>query len=265
MKRILTFLLIGGMVVTSVISFSGCNGNSDKELKSVVEEALETKYAEEFECINFWSVGKDYYCGVCYPKDEPDLLFETLFYSDGDINADDYASSIISKMFIKEFDSQIKDIFNEHYTYCYNYGDLHDSKTAQIISNGNFTLDYYFPEMSKKYDNNELKLFFRICIPNSDNTDISYEEEYDIILNAFNTIHEIGEKYDVNLLFRLNMYFLSNQNYDDCKEYFENNATIKSDFDKITNEDNSLIKFDYENSVCTISKEEYCDKREGIL
>ena len=267
MKKLNKILLIGGMVMASLISFSGCNKNNDEELESIIEEALETKYAEEFECINFWGIGKNYYNGVCYPKDEPDLLFETLFYSDGRIAADYYSTALVAKKLSNEFDNSLGEYLGEHFTYCYNNGGLHDERTAAYIINGDFTLEYYFERINEVYsgNNHKFELYYDICVETSE-LNPNYEEEWNAIIKAIEHVREIGAQNGTELSFRINLYFVPADMYEECMKYFKNNAQIRSDFENMIEgypekKYNRVIKFDIKNSVPTITKNEYVELR----
>ena len=143
-----------GVMVISTGNLTGC-GKSEKQLKEILATALEEKYEEEFVCLDVWGNGGDSYYGVCYPKGNNKLLFETIFYSNGSLLRDGYAARMVSEEFSEKLDNLMDKDFKKYFIYCYNNGNMYDDMTSQKIKNDEFTLDYYFEEHNKKYDDNK--------------------------------------------------------------------------------------------------------------
>ena len=134
-KKLISFIIMA-VIFMSTISLSGCGFYSENQLKQTLENALEAKYDEEFVCLDVWANGGSSYFGVCYPKDNRELLFETLFSSNGTISYDKYSSMIVSKELANKLYDQLSGIFQEYYIYCYNFGIADDSATAAKITEG---------------------------------------------------------------------------------------------------------------------------------
>lgn len=252
----------------STIGLSGCGFHTENQLKQILENALYEKYGEEFVCLNVWGKAGDSYYGVCYPKSNDKLMFESLFYSKGNLICDYYPKSIVSNELSKEFDNALNHSFGNHFTYCYSNGGIYDEDTAQKIKDNEFTLSYYFKQYSNTYASNEMELNYTICIDTSD-IRIDYDEEWNSILNAINSIQEIGNTNEIDLSFRMNIYFVPNNIFNKCIEYFKENAQIRSSFQDIIEgypekKYKRLIRFDVGMDIFPITKEEYINQRKEV-
>lgn len=237
-------------------------------MKSMIEKALKEKYKEEFECIrilpnqNF----SGSYTGVCYPVNDRELMFESRMYADGRYDLDYYPTSIVARELSKLFDDALGNIWEEHFTYAYTNRGIHDNETTQKIINNEFTLNYYLKH-SNEVNNNSMQVNYRICIDTS-NINVSYSEEWDSILNALNSVHEIGLDGDMDLYFRLWIYFVPTDVYTQCLEYFERNAQVRS-LEEIVEgyppEYNRIIHFDVGSKTWNpLTKVEYIELRKEI-
>ena len=257
----------------AMTALSGCSIIAEQNEKSLIEDALQKRYGEDFVCMRTWNNAAggyydDSFYGLCHPKDDESLLFEILLNDDGSIRGDDYGSTIISRRFADIFDEQIGTKLGKHYTYCYNYGDLNDDVTGQMIANDEFTFEYYFNAISKTYTaDNVLGLYFTICIDVSEQPSITYEEEYDLIVSALEYIFAIGITYNMNLKVYLDLYFVPNDIYDECLDYFGNNARRYA-FDNIVEgfpkQYNRKIEIIFENNALNITKADYINLRKEL-
>ena len=135
-------LLLILMSAVMMIGGGGCSMLvSESQLKKTLENSLKEKYGEEFVCLDVWSNGGSSYWGVCCPKDNRELLFETLFSNDGHISYDKYSSTIVSKELANKLYDQLNGIFQEYYVYCYNFGIADDLDTAKKIKDDVFFLE----------------------------------------------------------------------------------------------------------------------------
>ena len=263
-KRLLLILMSAVMMIGG----GGCSMLvSESQLKKTLENSLKEKYGEEFVCVDVWAGGGESYKGVCYPENNNKLMFESTFYSNGNLSYDYYPTSIVSNELSKEFDNVLQDSFGNHYTYCYDNGGIDDEDTAQKIKNNEFSLSYYFDKYSDAYSN-KMELNYTICVDTSD-IRIAYDEEWDILLKAINSIKEIGKANKMDTTFRMNMYFVPNGMFDKCMEYFKEHAEIRSDFREMIEgypkqKYNRLIKFDIGLDIFPMSKEEYINQRKEI-
>jgi len=271
MRRLKTFMMIGVILLSGLLNLTGCSKRySEKELKEIVQVALENKYQEEFICLDVWSSGGEGFQSVCYPKSNRDLLFETICLKDGNLVRDGYAASIVSKEFSEKFDNEVGSSLGTHFTYCNNAGNMYDDVTAEKISNGEFTLDYFFSTRLETHNNNELELYYTICFDTSGAGQLSFGDEYDEIINALENIKEnANTEYGIELSYRMNLYFVPKDIYDDCIDYFEKNAEIRSVFQDMiegypVRKFNRLIKFDVGLNIFPITKDEYINQREEV-
>ncbi len=266
MLKKITILILTCMFAMTALS--GCSIIAEQNEKSLIENALKERYSEEFVCMRTWNNAAggyydDSFYGLCHPKDDESLLFEILLNGDGSIRGDDYGSTIISRRFVDIFDEQIGTKLGKHYTYCYNYGDLNDDVTGQMIANDEFTFEYYFNALSKTYTaDNVLGLYFTICIDVSEQPSITYEEEYDLIVSTLEHIYAIGEKYGMNLTLELDLYYVSSDIYTVYTQYIIDNARLTTSFHHLLNDDikhqqNQFIELDMKNHQLVLTAENY--------
>lgn len=271
MRKFLSALLLCTFLLALTTSLTGCKGIvTEGKMRSMVEKALEEKYKEEFKCISILP-NKNFsgsYTGVCYPVDDRELMFESRIYTDGRWDLDYYPTSIAARELSKLFDDAVGDILGTHFTYSYTNRGIHDDETAQRIINNEFTLEYYLKHSNEVNSENSMQVNYRICVDTSD-INASYSEEWDSILNALNSVHEIGLASDTDLYFRLWVYFVPPNIYKDCIKYFDKNAQVRSGLDEIAEgfppEYNRIIQFDVGSETWTpLTKEEYIELRKEI-
>lgn len=270
MKSLRSFfaIIMMGVMVISTVSLGGC-GKSEEKLKEIIETTLEEKYDEEFVCLDVWVNGGDSYYGVCYPKNNQELLFECLFYTNGDLISDGYASRVISERFSKKLHDLIGDSFNECFVYCYNNGDMFDDMTVQKIKDDEFTLDYYFKKRLETTNDNKITLNYTICFNTSAANKLTYEDEYDLILKSLKQIKQNSDVYGAELSFRMNLCFVPENIYNKCVDYFKENAQIKSSFQDMIEgyperKYKRLIKFDIGIDIYKLTKDEYVKLRKEV-
>lgn len=272
MKKIFSILLSGAFLLTLAICLTGCKGIvTEGQMKSMVEKTLEEKYKEEFKCISILP-NKNFsgsYTGVCYPMNDKELMFEAGIYTDGSPDGDYYPTSIAARELSKMFDEALCNGLGKHFTYAYTSLGVHDNETAQKIINDKFTLDYFLKHNNEVYNrNNLMQVNFNIIVDAS-NASNSYEEEWDAILNALDSVHEIGLASGIDLYFRLWIYFVPTNVYTQCLGYFERNAEVRSGLDEIAegfpSKYNRIIHFDVGSETWTpLTKEEYIELRKEI-
>ncbi len=271
MKKFLSILLSCAILATLAICLTGCKGRvTERQLKTMVEKALEEKYSEEFECsaVLFHDQNGSYNC-VCSPKNNPKLKFEAAIYTDGHLFWDHYPTSIAASELSKALDAALDDDLGEHFTYAYSSDGVHDTETAQKIADNEFTLDYFFRHGNEVYNrDNSMQVNYNIIVDVS-TADNAYEGEWDAIQDALDSVHELGLESDIDLYFRLWIYFVPSDVYTQCLGYFERNAEVRSGLDAIAEGFPSayhrIIHFDVGTKTWTpITKEQYVELRKEI-
>lgn len=230
--RKMAAIIIMGVLLITTLGLTGCGFQTKRNLKKVLEKALQERYNEEFVCLNVWANGGPSYFGVCYPKSNRDLLFETLFIDDGEIAYDKYPSTIASKEMSEMLFNQLSEVYQECYINCYNFGVANDIKDVEKVNSGEFNLDYFFETMHEQSDS-DLPISFKICINKKAGINATYEEEYERLNKSVQEIMKRGEIYGVKLDLTIWLYFLPSDVYKDGIEYFENHSRASSAFEYI--------------------------------
>ena len=260
LRKMATIIIMGVLLITT-LGLTGCGIQTKRNLKKVLETALQERYNEEFVCLNVWANGGPSYFGVCYPKNNRDLLFETLFIDDGEIARDEYASSLASKELEELLYNQLSDLFQECYIKCYNYGVAEDTVTVEKIQSGEFDLYYFIKTIMESQSDCNFNVSFRICINKDAGINATYEEEYKRLNQAMNYIAQIGNEYKVQYKLICFLYFLPSDVYKDGIEYFNDHARASSAFEYIIlGEHRNLkreIRMDYDENIKPFSRREY--------
>lgn len=230
-KKFLSALLLCTFLLALTVGLSGCKRmNAESKLKLMIENALKEKYKEEFECIQVYGKNPSgTYNAICFPQNKEELMFDATIYPNGELGYDCYPNSIAAKYLSKAFDDELEDIWGRHFTYCYRKsGLIDDEETACKIADGNFTFEYYLKHINETYSaNNSTLAYYTICVDSS-KINVSYGDEWDSISNALDNVYEIGLSCGANLYFIMNIYFVPPELYDDCMNYFKNNAEVRS-------------------------------------
>ena len=136
--------------------------------------------------------------------------------------------------------------------------------------NNEFTLEYFLSENIKIWDTNQLELYFTICFDNSNNTEALYKTEYSVLVDALNHICQIGKQNETDFHFNMKLFYVSNDTYEECVRYFQENAYVDSNFYNIieknttNNEPHGMIKFNYLDNNYSITEFEYIEQRKEI-
>ena len=274
MRKFLSVLLLCTFLLALTTSLTGCKGvTTESKLKSMLENALREKYNEEFKCIQIYGHNQSNSTnGTCYPINDRTLMFDAAINYDGTLNYDCYPNSIAGKLLSNAFDNAIGDIWEHHFTYCYRRsGLIDDEETARKIADGNFTLEYYLKHINETYTADKSTLaYYTICVDSS-KINASYDEEWDSIFDALNSVYEIGLSYGADLYFTMNIYFVPPELYDDCMNYFNDNAEVRSNLKEIIEgypekEHHRCIVFNVnkDKNEFSPSKEEYVELRKEV-
>lgn len=271
MKKFLSILLSGALLMTLAMSLTGCKGMvTERQMKTMVEKALEEKYGEEFECSAILSqnLNGSYNC-VCYPVSNEKLKFEARIYTNGLLGGDYYPTSIASAELSEALDNALGNALGKHLIYAYSAGGPDDDETARKIADGEFSLEFYLSHSREVYEENSYDMYSTICVDTSD-LFVSYEEEWEAIENALRKVHELGLKYGSEMRFSINLYFTPPKIYKECEDYLSRNAEIRSGFkEKIEGFPQKYnrrihIGADFSENKILPTKEEYVELRKDI-
>lgn len=271
MKKFLSILLSSAFLFTLAICLTGCEGRvTEKQLKSMTEKALEEKYGEKFKCsaVLFHDQNGSYNC-LCCPENNSKLKFEAAIYSDGHLFWDHYPTSIAASELSKALDAALDDDLGEHFIYAYSNAGVYDTETARKIADDEFTLDYFLRHNNEVYNHDNTKqVNYRIIVDVS-TADNAYEGEWDAIQDALDSVHKLGLESDIDLYFRLWIYFVPADVYAKCLGYFETNAQVRSGLDTIAegfpSEYHRIIHFDVGTKTWDpITKEQYVELRKAV-
>ena len=175
MKKI--FILFSTILL--IISLGGCSMFINR--KAIAEKALQEQYGEEFVAYHTWDHGGDSFRASMYPKDDESIKFNTHIFNDGRIIIDYYAEKIVGKEIIEVIKPYIDEIAEESaYFATVPIQDLgYTSKEEVSIE------DFY--TKAEKDESDWPYIYIAINIE-SVNHDITFEDEYEIILRVLSNV-----------------------------------------------------------------------------
>jgi len=175
MKKI--FILFSTILL--IISLGGCSMFMNR--KAIAEKALQEQYGEEFVAYHTWDHGGDSFRASMYPKDDESIKFNTHIFNDGRIIIDYYAEKIVGKEIIEIIKPYIDEIAEESaYFATVPIQDLgYTSKEEVSIE------DFY--TKAEKDESDWPYIYIAINIE-SVNHDITFEDEYEIILRVLSNV-----------------------------------------------------------------------------
>ena len=175
MKKI--FILFSTILL--IISLGGCSMFINR--KAIAEKALQEQYGEEFVAYHTWDHGGDSFRASMYPKDDESIKFNTHIFNDGRIIIDYYAEKIVGKEIIEIIKPYIDEIAEESaYFATVPIQDLgYTSKEEVSIE------DFY--TKAEKDESDWPYIYIAINIE-SVNHDITFEDEYEIILRVLSNV-----------------------------------------------------------------------------
>lgn len=275
MKKFLSLLLACALLVTLTMSLTGCEGMvTEKQIKSSVETALQNKYKEEFVCTRIIP-GENIngsYSTECYAVKDRELMFEAqILPKNMKLSFEFYPNALAAQEFSQMFDSGIGDVLGTHFTSSYQSLGIYDDDTTRAIVDGTFTLETY---MTTRYNynfgddkNQKLEEGFGICIDAS-TLNASYDEEWDAIMNALESIRKRGINNGTDLCFRLWLFFVPHDVYEVGLEYSKLNMVGLSYLEDLAAGEeykfNRVIHFDVGLDVDPMTKEEYVKLRREV-
>ena len=175
MKKI--FILFSTILL--IISLGGCSMFINR--KAIAEKALQEQYGEEFVAYHTWDHGGDSFRASMYPKADESIKFNTHIFNDGRIIIDYYAEKIVGKEIIEIIKPYIDEIAEESaYFATVPIQDLgYTSKEEVSIE------DFY--TKAEKDESDWPYIYIAINIE-SVNHDITFEDEYEIILRVLSNV-----------------------------------------------------------------------------
>ena len=149
--------------------------------KAIAEKALQEQYGEEFVAYHTWDHGGDSFRASMYPKADESIKFNTHIFNDGRIIIDYYAEKIVGKEIIEIIKPYIDEIAEESaYFATVPIQDLgYTSKEEVSIE------DFY--TKAEKDESDWPYIYIAINIE-SVNHDITFEDEYEIILRVLSNV-----------------------------------------------------------------------------
>ncbi len=210
-------------VLLTIFPLTSCH--TKEGLEKQITQALENKYGTEFSCESL-SINGGGATFVCYPSDDPSLLFDGLANSKtGEIGYDHF----IGALFAKEDTEMMTEILSEKLgdVYIYetpkHYGGSFDEA---IIRRGDYAL-------------NDLKggilspnLFFYIFIDTSSELFIDDPgRDYDVLNDVVNKLVEHYKNvYEHDICVEMHIYYVDDEDLAFAKEYFQTHVTVYFDF-----------------------------------
>ena len=132
------------IMISSILSVAGCSGLNERQTKQMTE-ALEEKYGIEFKAAkigNRWN--QDSATIICYPKDNPELMFKTTLYKDGTI-WEGYMARAVGRQVEDLVNSKFKARGIDSQTFCGSFG-VKPSLFGIIVPELQDVIDNYEPE-----------------------------------------------------------------------------------------------------------------------
>lgn len=258
-----------GVVIIAILSFVGCNYNSEKKLKEIITSALEEKYDEAFVCLDVWANGGSSYWGVCAPEKNHDIRFKALFLTGGKITYEGYYAACVAEQIEKDVQKKLESVFSNFYLHSYMTVPLVsrevDDVYAENVKNELFDIDGYVNSANEKWSNGA-SITLILLVKNEADNKCSFEDEYNKISDIVHEVENMGIRAITYLK------FLPQNMYSNCVEYLETRANISSTFDNMVRDypikasDISLnIYFEFEgNTLITITQEEYMKQRKEV-
>ena len=260
------FLMLMGLVI--IAECGGCNiFVSEIGLKHTLENALEEKYDEEFECLDVWANGGVSYWGICSPKKNKDIRFKVLFWDDGNILEEGYYDSCVSEKIEKTLKNELNNIFDNFYLHSYFPVPLNSSKTysylVERVKEHLFDIEEYVNIADAKWPNSGASISLIICVNSSSPNKLSFEKEYDMLSSIIQKLNNVGIRTYTYLK------ILPEERYLECIEYLEKKASINSQFDDMVrdypvcaSQTKLNIHFECEGILDELlTKEEYINQR----
>lgn len=265
-KQISLFLLLSILMVI----LTGCRTVQEKILDN-----LENAYGTEFEMESFARVGAVYE-PICYPVDDPSLLFGGCYDKNGEILMDDYVGALIGKEDSLYLQECIGDDLGESYISRGMGGNLfvtHDTNKYRPVLDLFIHDDYsskqvyrIIKELNSKYKES----YYFIILIDTDNSELEYSEEYDVLENASESlIEKYTDDYGIDIGVNYIVYFLDDEEFGIGKEMLEHYHSRINTFNHYLSDEN-YICFATDNNnedlvwTTILTRDEYINEREKL-
>ena len=242
MKKI--FILFSTILL--IISLGGCSMFINR--KAIAEKALQEQYGEEFVAYHTWDHGGDSFRASMYPKADESIKFNTHIFNDGRIIIDYYAEKIVGKEIIEIIKPYIDEIAEESaYFATVPIQDLGYTSKEEV------SIEDFYTRAEKDFsDWPTINIAINVA---KINDDISYEDEYDILMKIFNDIRL--DSLEGN---KLALYYISGVAFQKYDKYFDTTPYINGGFDQLPEIENKVY-IKYTSNTASVSKNEYVEKR----
>lgn len=190
------------------------------------EQLLKERYGEEFVCFETQdqhTIGFNlptYYEGLCFPKNDPSLVFEAgISIKNKNLIYDEYPAEIVGRQISEVLSNDLDGVFGRRNIIC-NMGSSGDNdEVIKRVKDG--TLDWEFFYMKNPYlygdVNHSNYAAFHVLVDSSELYG-SYEEEWDAFEAAKKKIVDTIAKNGIELTVQIDLYFSPPDMYDKCLE-----------------------------------------------
>ncbi len=221
-KRCFKQILILGLMM-ALFGLTSCH--TKEGLEKQITQALENKYGMEFSCESL-SINGGGATFVCYPSNDPSLLFDGLADSKtGEIGYDHFTGAL----FAKEDSRIMTELLSDKLGKVYIYGTpehLGGSYVESIIRRGNYNLE------DLKGGQLSHNLFFYIFIDTSCDSYVDDPgKDYDALFESVTEMVEYyKETYERDICVDMHIYYVDDEDLAFAKEYFQTHVTVYFDF-----------------------------------
>ncbi|NLK95008.1 MAG: DUF5037 domain-containing protein [Clostridiales bacterium] len=233
------------VIISTFLGMVGCITTEKEKRIKLAEDKLQEKYNEEFQVTEIWGKSRHVFGGVCSPKSDPTLKFEGTFSEKENVeHMDEYVEATVAREVENNLMPDVNKIAEEviikpfvsyRNVFITNIEDMTISNYINIADNPEVGVDILIMKSSLK--------------------NIGYENEYKI----FESIKEKAKfpKFSVGI------YYLENEDYKQCIEYFERNARVYGSYFDIVRKYKDL-GFGYPKGQINMSLEKFITLRESI-
>ena len=252
------------MVICMMIiawGLSSCQTKAGLE-KKICENLLE-QYGMEFACESVGIDGGGAFF-VCYPTDDPTLLFDGLADSQtGNISNDTFTGALFARDDARIMTETLSSELGEVYVFA---RPVHHglSGAGQVIRKNGFNL-----EVLRKETSMDPNLFFIIFVNTSaESFTDDPGHDYDAISKAVDIIvKHYEDNYDKGICVDMHVYYVNDSELDYVEKYFETQLTTSVDFSKELNYQNCITlqmgpeDNGYYSDTLRLSRDEYIEEK----
>ncbi len=261
--KIIRIVLLALCFLAFIVVLASCHTKASLERR--ICKSLKEKYGMDFACESVGVYGGAAFF-VCYPEDDPTLLF------DGDANSETGGvgeDTFIGAIFAKNDAALMTEALSAELGEAYVFGiPMHHghSNANQVIASEDYTLK----ELRKKTSMSP-NLKFYIFL---NTTDESYIDDpgrdYDSIAHAVDVLTKYYEEnYDKGICIDMYIYYVNNLELDYVKDYFKTNLSTGMEFHAELNYQNCISlqmgpeDIGYYYDTLRLTREEYINEREN--